>query len=111
MEYRDLCGKKVSLLGFGCMRFPTEPDGTIDELRAGRLIDTAVESGINYFDTAYPYHDRQSEPFLGRALRRHDRRSLNVATKLTLRELLPGETPSMMLERQLERLNTDYIEF
>lgn len=111
MEYRDLCGKKVSLLGFGCMRFPTEPDGTIDELRAGRLIDTAVEAGINYFDTAYPYHDRQSEPFLGRALRRHDRRSLNVATKLTLRELLPGETPSMMLERQLERLNTDYIDF
>ena len=54
MEYRDFCnGTKTSLLGFGCMRFPTI-DGKIDEVTAEKMIDDAIAAGVNYIDTAYP---------------------------------------------------------
>ena len=58
----------TSLLGYGCMRFPTLPDGGIDEARAEALLNTAREAGVNYFDTAYPYHGGKSEPFVGRVI-------------------------------------------
>ena len=59
MEYRKLekKGIEVSLLGFGCMRFPTLPNGEIDEDEAEKMMDDAIKSGVNYLDTAYPYHD------------------------------------------------------
>ena len=50
------------------MRFPTKADGTIDEERAEALLNTAKAAGVNYFDTAYPYHNGQSEPFVGRVI-------------------------------------------
>ena len=58
MEYRKMAnlGISTSLLGFGCMRFPTNADGSIDEKEALAMIDTAYQSGVTYFDTAYPYH-------------------------------------------------------
>ena len=63
MEYRDWTKKdgigrdiSTSLLGYGCMRFPTLPDGCIDEVRAEKLLNTARAAGVNYFDTAFPYH-------------------------------------------------------
>ena len=52
MEKRLLCGEEVSLLGFGAMRLPTQEDGTIDRVKAGRLVDTLYQNGVNYFDTA-----------------------------------------------------------
>ena len=66
MEYRAFEKLRVSpsLLGFGCMRFPQNPDGTIDEAEAAKLLDTAIKAGVNYIDTAYPYHNGESEPFL-----------------------------------------------
>ena len=69
MEYRNWNDKplRTSLLGYGCMRFPTRADGSIDEPRAEALLNTAKAAGVNYFDTAYPYHNGQSEPFVGRA--------------------------------------------
>ena len=50
-----------SLLGYGCMRFPLRPDGTVDEAQAARLIHRAVQGGVNYFDTAWPYHGGEGE--------------------------------------------------
>ena len=75
MEYRDWTKKdgsgrdiSTSLLGYGCMRFPTLPDGRIDEVRAEKLLNTAREAGVNYFDTAFPYHGGESEPFVARGM-------------------------------------------
>lgn len=86
MEYRNWSqnGARTSLLGFGCMRFPTNADGTIDEPRAEALLNTAKAAGVNYFDTAYPYHNGQSEPFVGRVISKWDRSSFYLATKMPL---------------------------
>ena len=66
MEKRrfDKLGIETSLLGFGCMRFPLRDDGGIDEALAEKMLDLAMASGVNYYDTAYPYHNGDSEPFL-----------------------------------------------
>lgn len=73
MEYRKMenLGISTSLLGFGCMRFPTTEDGSIDEKEALAMIDTAYQSGVTYFDTAYPYHGGTSEVVTGKALARY----------------------------------------
>ena len=59
----DKLGIAPSLLGFGCMRFPTK-DGQIDEVVAEQMLDRAYAAGVTYFDTAYPYHNGTSEPFV-----------------------------------------------
>ena len=69
MKYVDFQGKKLSLLGFGAMRLPTlGKDDEIDYAEAERMIDRAMEAGINYFDTAYPYHGGNSELVTGKVL-------------------------------------------
>ena len=79
MQYRTMRFQKtedrVSLLGFGCMRFPKTESGATDRERAGKMLDTALKAGVNYIDTAYPYHDGESEPFLGRILAKYARDS------------------------------------
>lgn len=62
-------GDDLSILGFGCMRLPVKEDGSIDEERATKQVRYAIDNGVNYVDTAWPYHMGESEPFLGRALR------------------------------------------
>ena len=113
MEYRELekIGCKTSLLGFGCMRFPTTQDGKIDEEKAQKMLDDAYAAGINYYDTAWPYHNGESEPFVGRAMKKYDRASFYYATKLPCWEVKKREDGLRIFEEQLKRLQTDYIDF
>lgn len=103
-------GDKVSILGFGCMRFPTE-DGNIVEDKSMKMLDYAFERGINYFDTAYPYHNEQSEPFLGKFLQKIDREEVFIATKLPSWKIEKHEEMYEYLDSQLDRLKTDYIDY
>lgn len=113
MEKRKMekLNAETSLLGFGCMRFPTDKEGKIDEAKAQEMIDMAMASGVNYYDTAYPYHDGQSEPFMGKALKKYDRGSFYLATKLPLWLINSVEDAERIFKEQLERLQTDYIDF
>lgn len=85
MKYRTMRfiggEENVSLLGLGCMRFPLNEDGTIDEAQAEAMIGRALNAGINYIDTAYPYHKGESEPFLGRALKKYSAKQLLSGNK------------------------------
>jgi len=68
MLYRKLNNTDLSIIGFGCMRLPVKVDGEIDEPLATKMPRYAIDHGVNYVDTAYPYHAGQSKPFVGRAL-------------------------------------------
>lgn len=114
MEYRNMegAGARPSLLGYGCMRFPVDPEtGAIDEEQATALIRRAMEAGITYYDTAWTYHNHESEPFLGRALSRYPRDSYYLATKLPCWLINSREQAAEIFARQLERLQTDHFDF
>ncbi len=106
----DKLGIDVSLLGFGCMRYPTK-DGKIDEERALKMIDDAYNAGVNYFDTAFPYHDGTSEPFTGKALDKYPRDSYYLATKLPVWDVNTLDDAKRIFQLQLDRLNKDYVDF
>ena len=113
MEYRNWNknAARTSLLGYGCMRLPTNADGSIDETRAAALLNTARAAGVNYFDTAYPYHGGQSEPFVGRVIAQWPRESFYLATKLPLWQCKSLDAAKRIFAEQLERLGVDYIDF
>lgn len=113
METRTFAprGVETSLLGFGCMRFPTHPDGRIDEPEAERMLDRAISAGVTYIDTAYPYHGGQSEPFVGKVLKKYPRDTCYLATKLPVWEVHTLDDAKRLFQAQLERLQTDYIDF
>ena len=113
MEKRkmDKLGIETSLLGFGCMRFPTLDNGKIDEVEATEMLDRAIKSGVNYIDTAYPYHNGESETFLGKALQGYSRDSYYLATKLPTWLVHKKEDVERLFEEQLNKLKTDYIDF
>ena len=104
-------GIETSLLGFGCMRFPVTADGKINEPEAEKMLDKAIASGVNYIDTAYPYHGGASEPFVGKVLQKYDRSSLYLATKLPVWLVESLEDVDRLFTEQLNRLQTDYIDF
>lgn len=113
MEKRLLkkLGIETSLLGFGCMRFPTTEDGKINELEAERMLDKAIAEGVNYIDTAYPYHGGESELVTGRALKKYDRSSFYLATKLPVWLVNDISDVDRLLNEQLGKLQTEYIDF
>jgi predicted aldo/keto reductase-like oxidoreductase len=113
MEKRCL-GKsqtETSLLGFGCMRLPTGADGKIDEHEAFTLFNMAYSAGVNYYDTAHPYHGGQSEEVLGRWLKTIDRSTVLVATKCPVWLLTTKEDFFTHLQKQLLKLHTPYIDY
>lgn len=113
-------GDKVSLLGYGCMRFPTmgmkngdESDQTLDQEAINKSVDYALEHGVNYFDTSPAYCRGFSEAALGEALSRHDRSDYYIATKLSnfAPETWSHEASVQMFENSLKYLRTDYVDY
>ena len=112
-------GDKVSLLGYGCMRWPTKPDfdnpgeDLIDQEEVNRLVDTAIKHGVNYFDTSPAYCKGRSENAVGIALSRHPRDKYFVATKLSNFDpsTWPREKSEQMYRDSLRLLQTDHIDY
>lgn len=113
MKYRKLADEDVSILGFGCMRFPVIDDDPkkIDEAQVKEMFETAIDNGINYFDTAYVYHGGESEKVLGKLLGNGLREKIKIADKMPVWEVNCEEDFDRILEEQLKRLNTDYIDY
>lgn len=115
MKYRTYQNSdlSISLLGLGCMRLPKiDPNKSdIDEAAAQEMVDYAYEHGINYFDTAHMYHDGASEEFMGRALKKFDRKSYFLATKMPVWMAESKEDIAKIFDLQLKRLQTDYFDF
>ncbi len=111
MFYADFKETKLSRLGFGMMRLPTLPSGEIDEALAEKMIDEALANGINYFDTAYPYHEGKSELIAGKYLSRHPRDSYYLASKYPGHQYADSYNPAEIFEDQLKKCRVDYFDF
>ena len=115
MQYRTFgkTGVKVSALGFGMMRLPIlgEDSAAIDEELATTMLHHAIDAGLNYVDTAWSYHREQGEPFVGRALAGGYREKVYLATKLPTWLVHSQDDMEHFLDAQLERLQTDHIDF
>ncbi len=111
MIYTDFQGKKLSMLGFGTMRLPMLADGSIDEAEVQRMTDYATAQGVNYFDTAYPYHGGYSEIAIGKALRGYPRDSYYLATKYPGHQISESYDPAAVFEEQLKKCGVDYFDF
>ena len=103
-------GDKLSILGFGCMRL-AQKDGRIDEQRAARQIRYAIDCGVNYIDTAWPYHGGESEPFVGRVLADGYRERVKLATKLPAWLVNNRADMDRFLDAQLRKLATPRIDY
>lgn len=113
MLYKDFKGLKLSALGFGAMRLPVVDgdDGAIDQAATDEMVAYALGHGVNYFDTAWGYHNGTSEAALGRALAPHPRDSFYLATKFPGYDLANMDKVEEIFEAQLERTGMDYFDF
>ncbi len=111
MIYHDFQNIKLSALGFGTMRLPLNPDKSIDEPQVFAMTDYALAHGVNYFDTAYPYHASKSEIVIGQALSRHSRESFYLADKYPGHQIAESYDPAEIFEDQLQKCGVDYFDF
>lgn len=111
MKRSDFKGKSLSLLGFGTMRLPQNADGTIDEAQTREMVRYAMQHGVNYFDTAWPYHGGESETVIGRMLSEYDRDSWYLATKFPGHQISSTYKPAALFERQLKKCGVEYFDF
>ncbi len=107
-EFKDL---KLSRLGFGAMRLPTLENGEIDEKQVEEMVAYAMEHGVNYYDTAYPYHGGKSEIVLGKALSQYPRDSWYLASKYPGHQIASSYNPAEVFEEQLKKCGVDYFDF
>ena len=109
-----ICGefnsKKLSRLGFGAMRLP-EKDGQVDISQVEYMVDYAIAHGVNYFDTAYPYHGGMSERVLGKVLNKYPRETYYLADKFPGHQFLESYDPAPLFEEQLRRCGVEYFDF
>ncbi len=101
----------VSLLGFGTMRFPVNHDGSIDFEQTRQMVDRAYRAGVNYFDTAYCYHDGKSEAAIGRCLSAYPRESYFLADKMPSWIVESLDHAKEIFEEQFRRCGVDYFDF
>lgn len=113
MIYRDFQGEKISQLAFGTMRLPVIDgnDENIDQAAVEKMVKTAFEGGVNYFDTAWGYHNGKSEVAIGKALRKYDRNSYFIADKFPGYDLANINKVEEIFDQQLERTGLDYFDF
>lgn len=114
MKYFDYKGKKISRLGFGCMRFKTLDDdnGKIDKETSSKIILEAIDKGLTYIDTAYPYHEKMSEKFVGEFLEENNLRDkIKLTTKLPCWLVKEYDDFYKILNEQLDNLKTDHLDF
>ena len=109
-KYQDL---ELSALGMGAMRFPVieGKDAQVDEAAVSRMVDYAMEQGINYYDTAWGYHSGQSEIVLGKALAKHPREKFYLADKFPGYDLNNMDKVAEIFEKQLEKCGVSYFDF
>jgi predicted aldo/keto reductase-like oxidoreductase/predicted transcriptional regulator YdeE len=115
MKYRKMGSLdwEVSALGFGCMRLPTKKENgneVIDEEEAIKMIRYAIDMGVNYLDTAFPYHNQTSEIVVGKALQDGYREKVKLVTKLPMWMFTQKEDFDKYLNTQLEKLQTDHVD-
>ena len=113
MIYDEFLGSTVGLLGFGAMRLPVV-DGdqaAIDQAALDAMVDAAIASGVNYFDTAYPYHGGLSEVALGKSLARYPRDSYYLADKYPGHQIADSYNPAQIFEEQLAKCGVDHFDF
>ena len=111
MQYSQMCNEKVSRLAFGAMRLPLKDDGSIDQEQVNAMTDHAMEHGVNYYDTAYPYHDGMSEIAIGKALSRYPRDSFKLATKFPGHQFMKEYDCDGIFNEQLEKCGVEFFDF
>ncbi len=113
MIYRNFQEIKLSGLGMGAMRLPVidGDDSRIDETKTQAMVDYAMEQGVNYYDTAWGYHDGHSETVMGKALSRYPRESYYLATKFPGYDLSNMDKVEEIFEKQLEKCGVEYFDF
>ena len=111
MQYSTACGEKISKLAFGTMRLPLKDDGSIDQNQVNEMTDYAMAHGVNYFDTAYPYHDGRSEIAIGKALAKYPRESFRLVTKFPGHQFMKKYDCDGIFHEQLAKCGVDYFDF
>jgi len=104
-------GVEIPQLGFGAMRLPTLENGKIDWDESAKMVDRAYEAGVNYFDTGYPYHNGESQPFLGETLKKYPRESFYYATKLPTWMIKSKQAMVDIFNEQFDNCRMDYFDF
>ena len=113
MIYKDFQDLKLSALGMGCMRLPrnSEDDGDVNVAETQRMVDYAMAHGVNYYDTAWGYHNGNSETVIGQALRKYPRENYYLATKFPGYDLANMPKVREIFPKQLEKCGVDYFDF
>jgi predicted aldo/keto reductase-like oxidoreductase len=111
MIFSEFQDKRLPLLGFGAMRLPVTTEGIVDEQQVEQMVRYAMEHGVNYFDTAYPYHAGVSELVMGKVLKQYPRESYYLADKYPGHQILSDYDPAVMFEQQLKKCGVEYFDF